>query len=235
MNSEMTAGKRIAITALQGLWGRCSQALLGLALGWAVLVGYGCKEKEPIVPETVYMDKDYLSYCHFPAGSYWIYEEDSTSGWTDSMYVKSSSCFVTDPENGTYLYEFCLMQYFRRGLEFKFMTFPDRITVPFERTVYTTWDEELFDGGLTDNGEYIFFRDEGGFDTLTYRPETYIESVEDSITVGIHTYSDAITVFSSHIQHNYSFVRLTFCKNVGIVKMELIDGTSWSLLRYHIS
>ena len=58
--------------------------MLGLALGWAVLVGYGCKEKEPPV---VYLNPEILPYCWFETGSYWIYEEESTPGWLDSSYV----------------------------------------------------------------------------------------------------------------------------------------------------
>jgi hypothetical protein len=62
----------------------------------------GCKEKEP---ETYYVNQEMLKYCWFPAGSYWIYEEDSVPGSTDSVYITSRNSGIIEDEGEDYPYE----------------------------------------------------------------------------------------------------------------------------------
>ena len=228
----MMTSKRIAITGLKGLWGRCSQALLGLAMGWAVLVGYGCKEK--IEPETYYLNPEVKATFFFEPGTYWIYQEDSTIGWTDSVYVTSSECFVELGEGDNLQKQMCLVNYTRSELRFKFILQLFTANTSPLRLISLVEDEELYDG-YTDNGDFLFFRSYQGEDTLNSFSDSNIFDQTETIEINGETYYNNITITIGTPSIPLSMTKITVSRGVGIIKMELADGTCWSLLRYHIS
>jgi hypothetical protein len=203
---------------------KCKHLLLALL---AVLGMVGCKEKEP---ETYYVSQEMLRYCWFPVGSHWIYEEASTPGLFDSVYVDAANEIVENDGDDfkSELYSLTLKIF---GKSRKQTTAAHPVGPNYEHVRSRTL--ESYSDSTGEYYDYVLFWDTRGLDTLAIYPSPYILR-HDTIVINGVTYFDAIEVITNPPQaadwtHNTVWVR-----HVGLVRRSLVDGTVWNLVRYHI-
>lgn len=194
---------------------------------FSLVVLSGCpKPRDPIVHE---MDQDFLAYCHFPDNSYWIYEQDSATATFDSVFTTSSAFELWANDKQNVQYEIYSHRYTVRGREWYIEIRP---YLNKEQNLYVVYEATPNTG---QNSAFHLFRYDAGGDTLYDGHEGVCISMRHpQITINGTTYSDAITVTHPTSYYGNPTRQLTFVKHVGIVRRTFWDGTTWSLIRYHI-
>lgn len=194
-----------------------------------VLVAADCGNKNN--NPTYYMPKDFKEYVVFPQGSYWIYE-DSISGIFDSIYLETQTTQILEPpsyNNWGYKYEYLK--------EMVYSAHNNQLSMRTGRfNEYQSNNE---------NGSYIYYGLHplfisnipvgSGCENLKY-----IQHL-DSLLINNICYKD-IKIFASISSiGNVDYIKTFFCRNIGLVKMEISDNTDttglkiWLLKSYHIS
>lgn len=196
----------------------------------SVLVFLGCKEKEP---ETYYVSQEMLRYCWFPAGSYWIYEEDSTPGWMDSVYVSNPLHVIEPVEGEDYISEGFGNDIELRGLKFRQGSQADpgsidgNVTISYVSEFYSDSGGQLHD--------YLLFMNSDGGNVLSKHSSTKRTNQFDSIAIHNITYFNAVEITTSPASEADFTVASIWAKDIGVLHRRLKDGTSWSLVRYRIA
>lgn len=187
----------------------------------------GCpKPRDPIVHE---MDPDFLDYCAFPDNSYWVYEQDSAPGILDSVSIAMAKHEYWTNEKQNVQYEIYGYHYTIRGAEWYIEIRP---YLNQEPNLFVLREMVLNTG---QNSAFHLFKYEAGGDTLRDgHPGAYISARHPQITINGTTYTDAITVTHPTSYYGNPTRELTFVRDVGIVRRTFWDGTTWSLVRYHI-
>ena len=194
-----------------------------------VLFVFGCKEKEPL---TYYVNQEMLPYCWFPTGSYWIYQEEGTPGLTDSVYITNTWTEIL-PEEG----EGFQSERYGNGIMIQGKLFGQTRTAwpsAAGENLSVTMMIEGHNGGSEIISDPVFFWDTDGSSVLSYYPD--ISAVhQDSLTFWGNTYHDLIVVTRTPPQAADRTFETIWARGVGVIRRSMVDGTSWSLLRYHIN
>ncbi len=200
-----------------------------LSVFLAILGLMGCKDDEPL---TYYVNQEMLSYCWFPVGSYWIYQEEGTPSLTDSVYVTNTWMEIL-PDYG----EGFQMERYGNGLVMQGKLYGQSRTA-WPSATFRDVTETVLDEGYSDSSEMvtdpIFFWDGMGSTVYSGYPEITSRQI-DSLTFWGNTYHDLIVVTRTPPQNAERTYETIWARNVGVVRRSLRDGTNWSLLRYHIN
>jgi hypothetical protein len=195
-----------------------------------VLMSMGCKDDEPL---TYYVNQEMLRYCWFPVGSYWIYEEENTPGWFDSVY-NSNPLHVIEPVEGQdfisegYSYDLVL-----RGLKFR----QGAQAEPFgsDENVSISYVSEFHSDSSGQVHDYLLFMDESQSNMLPMHPSTMVIQRLDSLVISGATYYSVIEIGTVPEAEADFTVKSIWAKDVGVIRRTLVDGTSWELVRYRIN
>lgn len=192
---------------------------------YLLLTAFGCG-KEKIVPLYT-VSPDFLAYCYFQKGSYWIYEQDSFPGSLDSVYVVNSSHDTIKEYNARprYEYERFLYWYVMNGIKLVVRidnSGPDYFLLQMVETD-SVWNYSachLFQRAGTDSIEDGLTKITGRFAAMTINRTVYHDLVQ-------------VTHFEN--TNGNPTREILFAKDVGVVRRSFWDGTTWSLKRYHIN
>jgi hypothetical protein len=204
------------------------QLLLVLSVLLSML---GCKEKEPPL---INVQQAMLPYCWFPNGGYWVYQEESTPGWTDSMYSTGESNIYTIPDayGDGFESQVYFLGYVFRGEQLGQNIIGKAYGPDFEHSYSVL--REVYSDSVGDLRDIVFFWDVNSPDTCAYDYRVTVKQRLDSIVIFGKTYYDIIEIETNPPQianHTYEIV---WARNVGVVRRVMVDGTSWSLLRHQI-
>jgi hypothetical protein len=185
----------------------------------------GCG-KEKIVPLYT-VSPDFLSYCYFQNGSYWIYEEDSFPGSLDSVYVffETHDTVLDYTARPKYEYERFLYGIVLRNTRWQILIInsgPDSFILQMSESdsllnfdalhLFQFGDSDSIDGGLT--------KITGRFDSMVINRTVYHDLIQ--VTHFVNKYGNPTR-------------EILFAKGVGVVRRSFWDGTTWSLKRYHLN
>lgn len=208
-----------------------------LAFASAALLFTSCdKDKDPDEKEveTVYVDAEILRYGWFAVGSYWIYENDSVPGQLDSNYVTSTDHYFrylnSDSTVQLETYLVAIQEQTRRSdRTFHPVGYGQEGSYSANYVVYPSLPILI---------QYIdFFYSPSGRDSFQlHAADVPIAIIQQYTNLNIHgrTYPHAIEVTSPHGNQPYEIASMVWVKDVGIVRKTYVDGSVWSLLRYHI-
>lgn len=180
---------------------------------------------------TYFMPQEFKDYVVFPQGSYWIYE-DSISGITDSMYLQMQTTKIMEPpgyNDWGYNYEYIEEQLYS--------SYKNQINSRVSR--YNEFISNNENGSYMYYGLYPLFISNIsigiGCDNLKY-----IQFLDSLLIKNI--WLKNIKVFSNIDPiGNIKSIKTFFCRNIGLVKMEINDNTDttglkiWELKKYHIN
>ena len=197
-------------------------------LTFALLI-LGCKEKE--LP-TYYVSQEMLRYCWFPEGSYWIYEEDSTPGWFDSVYVSNPLHLIAPVEGDDFNSEGYSNDLVMSGLKFRQGSQAEPLNSTEGPSI--SYLSEFYSDSTGQVHDYLLFSSSNGTNQLPFHPSTSITGHLDSIVVHNKIYYDVIEITTSSNEAEFTILSL-WAKDIGVLRRALKDGTSWSLVRYHIN
>ena len=180
----------------------------------------------------------------FQPGSWWVYEEQY-SGVRDSMYVYSYA-------NGTD-YQFDIV--IKSALDdFEYDYWPEyngqpndafcSKTKPINKkcmNIKRSKGKPGAPGVFVSESRCMFFRynlyDSVGSNN-DYYPNNFIHitNISDNFELGTYSFGTTVTVFEPHDeQENNHPSKHYFSRNVGLIKVELLDTTeTWNLVDYHI-
>ncbi len=191
---------------------------------YLLIAALGCG-KEKLVPLYT-VSPDFLAYCYFQKGSYWIYSEDSFPANEDSVYVVASVQDTVREESGLNHYEY---EEFRYGYVVRNETLlisiynsgPDHFALLMAESDHrqNLFATHLFEFAGIDSVDEGMTKITGRFATMS---------------INRVVYQDLIQV--THLQNiNGNPTReILFAKGVGVVRRSFWDGTTWSLKRYHL-
>jgi hypothetical protein len=190
-----------------------------------MLLDFSCKKPESPI---VYVQKEMLEYCWFPDGSYWVYEEENTPGWMDSIYSAGAKTSII-PDNTN------------EGFQSESYGWQLNGTVnTYWQTVIAWGNPPDFDKSYSEMTEfyrdtdppqqdYIFFWDAKYGPELPTATVGISQNYHDSIVIAGNTYYHAIEVVKSPSWH------MIWAKGVGVVKRSMMNGQVWNLVRYRIN
>jgi hypothetical protein len=189
-----------------------------------LITASGCgKEKiEPLYT----VSPDFLAYCYFQKGSYWIYSEDSFPANKDSVYVFSSVHDTVREESGLnhYEYEEFLYGYVVRNETLLIRIYnsgPDQFELLMSEADHR---QNIF-------ATHLF--EIAGKDSID--AWTKITGRFDTLLINRVLYHDLIQVTHRRSTYGNPTREILFAKGVGVVRRSFWDGTTWSLKRYHIA
>lgn len=163
------------------------------------------------------LDQDFLSYCVFPAGSWWVYEEEN-SGEIDSTYITSMQ--YTKDENilgrgcdVRYEYEAVNIRKVIKGEELYATAYPQIVDAN------SVWYYAYNQGSILH-----FFKFPDNRDTLR---KDFFRTQYDSLIVSGKPYLKVVEIRSGSYSEFYS-------KDVGLIRREFNDSTKWNLIKHHI-
>lgn len=190
----------------------------------------GCKEKER---PTFYVDPEILSYCLFPEGSYWVYQNESLQTLTDSAYLTNRRHSIIDSEEegiqaDTYSYD---LRFLGKSREVVITAAPGDSEL--ESTV--TLVSEFYSSSASQEYDYLLRSDSRNLDTVSVFPITYITTRLDSIQISGKTYHDVIEFETSPSGASDFTSKVTWAKGIGIVRRTLVNGEVWNVVRYRIN
>ncbi len=191
----------------------------------------GCKEREP--KPTYYVSKEMLRYCWFPNDSYWIYEEGDSSGDFDSVYASHAGTQITkDPDDSGYNWENYTLALTIRGRR----RFQSTNAWPSGVDGSHTLSEmiEYYSNSMVEESDYMLSWDTQGPDTPFVYVNTQIVGHYDSMEIRGVVYHDVIEVATHPLEADYTH-NVVWAKDVGVIRRSIVDGTVWSLVRYHIN
>jgi hypothetical protein len=190
------------------------------------LMGSSCcnKDEAPIV--YIPLDTTFLSYCAFPVGSWWVYEEQNT-GQRDSFYVAYyyTETMKNSDEN---------LNYYELG--YRITTLIDT----FNFGARPWGDESGYRHKFTEyynvnNGTLSadrFFYPISITDTVNYN--LFLKNVLDTITINSILYTNIYVMANKSSVYNNKIKTEYYCKNVGVIKRELFNGEIWEIENYYI-
>ncbi len=192
---------------------------------YMLVAALGCgKEKiEPLYT----VSPDFLAYCYFQKGSYWIYEQDSFPGNLDSVYVISESHDTVLDYNARPKYEY---ERFLYGIVLRNTKWLIRIDNSGPDSFVLQMSES--DSVLNFNAFHFFQR--AGVDSLD-EGFTKITGRFATMTINRVVHHDLIQVSHFENTNGNPTREILFAKGVGVVRRSFWDGTTWSLKRYHIN
>jgi hypothetical protein len=183
-----------------------------------LLMGSNCRDdcNEPVPYHS--LDKDFLSYCVFPEGSWWVYEEEN-SGEIDSTYIISKESGRREGILGRgcdvrYEYEAVNIRKVIRGEELYATAYPQIVDAN------SVWHYAYNQGSTLH-----FFKFPDNRDTLT---EDFFKTRYDSLIVSGKIYKDVIEIRSGSYWSEF------YSKDVGLIRREFNDSTKWNLIKYYI-
>jgi hypothetical protein len=187
----------------------------------------GCKEKEP---ETYYVNPEMLRYCWFPVGSYWIYEEDSVPGSTDSVYITYRKSGVIEDEGYDYPYEHYAMEMEIFG---QYHTHEISVHLGYDNATNTILEERNRDLPFDDTN-ILLFSNSNGENVLGTDYDGYSKEVLDSVPILGTVYYDVIKVWPNQLSGTLDTAASYWCRGIGLIRREVVGGNAWNLKRYEI-
>ncbi len=197
-----------------------------------LFAGVKCKKDKPIYP-FIPLDKEFLSYFAFPVGSWWVYEEVSTSQ-KDSAYVFNYTIEKrTDKKSGANNFDYELLT-LREVIRNDTMNGGARPWI---------WDEwvYVFKQGYYISGlykeTYSFFK-QGYWEPsllMDGSSNTYISQQLYSMEILSTTYYNIIVISHNIQQSDNPFKNIYYSKNVGVIRRDFFDGTIWELKSHYIN
>ncbi|GAB5417880.1 MAG: hypothetical protein Crog4KO_23720 [Crocinitomicaceae bacterium] len=179
-------------------------------------------------------------FFYFKVGSWWVYEEEN-SGLRDSVYVTSAS---ENPSN----YDFNVEVYSTHQ-DYYYRYWPQLGgavgSTCTENGIIcgkcvTVFRSKYKPGDFVNQASCFLFQPNVGDKDLHFHPtiENYVHvsSVEDSIIIGLNTYSRTVVMFEDKtIMEGDQPTNHYFSENVGLVRKELLDSNEvWNLVNYYI-
>jgi len=189
-----------------------------LLILFPVLMGSNCRDdcNEPVPFHK--LDKDFLSYCVFPEGSWWVYEEE-ISGEIDSTYIISKESGRKEGILG----RGCNVKY-----EYEYITIQQVIN---EDVIFCHASPRIVDVNTVWYYAYSkssvihFFKFPDNRDTLR---KDFFRTRYDSLIVSGKSYMNVVEIRSGSYSEFYS-------KDVGQIRRGFKDSTKWNLIKYHIN
>lgn len=190
---------------------------------------FGCKRTER---PTYYVDPVILPYVWFPAESYWIYQDTSSTPEFDSVYASNSSHHIVEIEGDNYISERYEMTLAVAG-RFRHQTvYP--MPVGEGRELVITHMTELYSQSMVIEQDYLLEFDPRRGDsttTLSGFRQTHL----DSLQVLGRTYRDVYQTRMAPPRRGDWNNYVAYAKDVGIIERHTVDGKVWRLVRHHIN
>jgi len=181
--------------------------------------------KEPKEYPTYYMSQEFKDYVLFPVGSFWVYQNTS-SGIEDSIFL--------------FKQEIKIMEAAPNEREFNCEV--------FEQNFYSSVNETLIGGGgviIPGAPDVYHLSKEWGFYYQFFAPASvgdmephykilkYVANY-DTLNINGNNFYE-IRVFENLKQYNNQPKKFYYARNVGLIKIELFDGTIWEIKKYFIN
>jgi hypothetical protein len=205
--------------------------LIKLLFVLVLCLATGCKEREP--EPTFYVDQEVLSFCWFPMGSYWVYEEASMPGMLDSVYNSNPMHLIVKSDGDNYASEGYSCDVKIRGLLVRQGASAEpKWAVDGPSVSYVS---EFYSDSISEYHDYVLFKHSDGQNYFSFYPSTTIVQKADSIQILGVTYHDIVEVATSPQSMANFTQNVVWAKDVGVIRRSFVDGTVWNLVRYHIN
>ena len=183
--------------------------------------------KEPKEYPTYYMSQEFKDYVLFPVGSFWVYQNTS-SGIEDSIFLFKQEIKILEaaPNERGFNCEVFKQNFYSSVNDT--LIGVGGILAPGTPSVYNIYINNKW------NTNYSFFAPANIGDIAPDYPNLKYINFYDTLNINGNNFYE-IRVFENLKQYNNQPKKFYYARNVGLIKIELFDGTIWELKKYFIN
>jgi hypothetical protein len=194
-----------------------------------------CKKDnpEPATIEYVKLDTVFLSYFAFPNGSWWTYKEINTNK-TDSIYISNYSIEKIHNTKDDKYYEMLYLTLNSKSETIHGSANPFYFTSEPKDSMKYLY-RELYYYGINYSAERFFYPTNPRQKLRGSNTKLYTKILYDTISIQGKLYRDVYQTYNDTSEYYNKIKSEYYCRNVGVIKREHFDGTTWELTNYHIN